>query len=168
MRLKYILFAVLLLGISNLSANYTLENLPNPGDFSVHRPPTFSPKKIQNLLLPLNKDIITTLQDQYNQGPNFAGHYTIVSLGCGDDCQALWIFNSKTGDLISHIMSHYGSQYSLSSKLLVVNVPSAEAKGYYNISRSSPYWENLQTEYYVIEENRLRPIFKAPMAALLK
>ena len=149
-------------------SGYSLNNLPNPGDFPAHRPPSFSAKGIQDLLFPMNKDLITTLQSQYNKGANFAGHYTVVSIGCGEDCETLWIFNPKTGDIISHVISHYGSQYSLLSKLLVVNTPSAEAKGYYNISRFSPYWQNLQTEYYVIDGNSLRQIFKVPMAELLK
>lgn len=164
MRLKNILFAVLLLGGSTLSANYTIQNLPVPGDFPAHLRPAFEPKKIENLLMPMTKDFLDSIESEYEKGPNFAGHCTVVSMGCGEHCEDLWIFDPTTGDLITHIMSLYGSQYSLDSKLLVVNVPSAEAKAYYNNSKFSPYWSNLETQYYALEGNDLKPIFKAPMS----
>src|SRR5438105_1150903 len=43
-------------------------------------------------------------------GPNFAGHYTVVTWGCGTECQMHAILDGRTGQFISF---GYGSSMGL-------------------------------------------------------
>lgn len=85
------------------------------------------------------------------EGPNFAGHYTIVLWGCGSDCSGVAIVDAKTGQVfidpeLLEITTKVSQdspkiQFRLNSSLLVVegyrsygkiSQPSAIGKWYYN------------------------------------
>lgn len=53
---------------------------------------------------------------------NFAGHYIIVELSCGSDCQQHAIMDAMTGKILTvGLESNYGLKYDIKSALLVVN-----------------------------------------------
>jgi len=39
----------------------------------------------------------TVLRNQSKRGPNFAGHYTIVTIGCGTSCAGIAVIDAQTG-----------------------------------------------------------------------
>lgn len=55
-------------------------------------------------------------------GINFAGKYSIVTWGCGVDCQNSTIVDVSTGEIIEYgFITAYGLSYSKDSGLLIVN-----------------------------------------------
>lgn len=73
----------------------------------------------------------TVLKQQSKEGPNFAGHYTIVTIGCGTSCAGIAVIDTQTGHVFfpKNLRSvfwagwwhePYGPQFKLNSKLLIV------------------------------------------------
>ncbi len=68
----------------------------------------------------------STITEQSAEGPNFAGHYTVATWGCGTECQGFAIIDAITGEIveyepsIDHQVSE-GLSHSLDSNLLVLN-----------------------------------------------
>jgi hypothetical protein len=71
----------------------------------------------------------TMLRDGAREGPNFAGHYTVVTWGCGAGCQTVAIVDAMTGraffpaqlEQLGHaVMPDEPLQYRLDSSLLIV------------------------------------------------
>ncbi|CAN5356268.1 hypothetical protein BH20GEM2_BH20GEM2_11830 [soil metagenome] len=67
----------------------------------------------------------TALSRGAAEGPNFAGHYTVVTWGCGTMCQQLRIVDARTGRVYEGPISMLGVEYRLDSRLLVINPPQA-------------------------------------------
>ncbi len=98
------------------------------------------------------------LQDGMQKGPNFAGHYTIVTWGCGTSCQNSAIVDAKTGAVYTPgIMSEVGIKYKLNSRLLIVNPPENITEVY---GKNPPI--GIKSKYYRWENNRLIQ-FKPPI-----
>ncbi|HEY9744129.1 MAG TPA: hypothetical protein V6C90_26870 [Coleofasciculaceae cyanobacterium] len=95
------------------------------------------------------------LGDGAKEGPNFAGHYTVVLWGCGTGCQSLAIVNAKTGAVyMTGLSAEVGAKFQIDSKLLVINPPENMTEGY---GSNKPDW--LTSRYYVWENNRLVQIY---------
>lgn len=73
----------------------------------------------------------TVLEQQSTKGPNFAGHYTIVTIGCGTSCAGIAVVDAQTGDVyfpenLHHVFwsgwwqKPYGPEFKLMSRLLTV------------------------------------------------
>jgi hypothetical protein len=73
----------------------------------------------------------TVLKQQSKKGPNFAGHYTIVRIGCGTSCAKIAVVDAKTGHVyfpenLHHVFwagwwhDPYGPEFKLTSRLLTV------------------------------------------------
>jgi len=71
------------------------------------------------------------LRNQSKTGPNFAGHYTIVTISCGTSCAIIAVVDAQTGDVhfpqnLHHVFwaglwhKQYGPQFKLNSRLLIV------------------------------------------------
>src|SRR3990167_3664580 len=73
----------------------------------------------------------TVLTQGAQKGPNFAGHYTVVSFGCGTQCQDNWIIDAKTGTIYDRFSSVIGQTYRLDSTLMIVNPPEEQLKQAY-------------------------------------
>ena len=66
----------------------------------------------------------TLITKEYKNGPNFAGHYTVVQWGCGTGCQNLVIVDNLTGNILKgEIGSSYGIEYKKDSRLLIAMDP---------------------------------------------
>jgi hypothetical protein len=66
------------------------EDYPSPKDFTGKPAP---PK----LIHPQDRKFRTVIREGAAKGPNFAGHYTIVSWGCGGGCVSMAIVDSRDG-----------------------------------------------------------------------
>ena len=72
----------------------------------------------------------TMLRQRSKQGPNFAGHYTIVTIGCGTSCAGIAVVDAQTGHVyfpqnLHHVFwagwwhEPYGPEFKLTSRLLI-------------------------------------------------
>jgi len=74
----------------------------------------------------------TAIKEQAANGPNFAGHYTIIEIGCGAACAQFAVVDARTGDVLfqpfnlvygaedqRELQEKYDPQYRLNSRLLV-------------------------------------------------
>jgi hypothetical protein len=66
----------------------------------------------------------TQLGEGAPKGPNFAGHFTMVSWGCGTDCQAIMLIDASNGRVMqAPLVSELGQDFRKDSRLLVLNPP---------------------------------------------
>ena len=115
----------------------TLKGAPAPVDFNTY---------------PSASEYKEVLVSGAMKGPNFAGRYTVVSSGCGKDCDA--IVDAKTGRIILFgISSSFGIQYKKDSSLIVVNPPSQIPK---NVSAEDVM--GITTNYFNFENASLLPL----------
>lgn len=67
----------------------------------------------------------TRLREGAAEGPNFAGHFTIVSWHCGTDCQVLAVVDARSGAVtFAPFLSEFGQEFRIDSRLLITNPPS--------------------------------------------
>ncbi len=78
-------------------------------------PPDFSSN-------PNAKRFITRIKEGCEDGINFAGHYTLISWGCGSPCQSGVVVNRKNGRIFDGVDSTFGSKFKKDSKMIVINV----------------------------------------------
>jgi len=73
----------------------------------------------------------TAIREQAKEGPNFAGRFKIVEIGCGTSCVRIAVVNEETGEVYlprtPNLISWggwwhelYGPEYKINSRLLVV------------------------------------------------
>lgn len=82
--------------------------------------------------------------------PNFAGHYCIITWGCGSPCQQIAVVDSQTGTIyFAPFLSSIGSEFQLSSSLLIVNPPKIRL-AYINNSTDGTLapWQDFPSYYY--------------------
>jgi hypothetical protein len=53
----------------------------------------------------------TVIREGAKQGPNFAGHYTIVEWGCGTECIQAAVVDSRTGTVFQPPFGQKGDRY---------------------------------------------------------
>ena len=101
---------------------------------------------------PRAREYRTRIRDGASGGPNFAGHYTVVSWGCGTSCAVYVIVDAITGRVywppeISHgvELNVASPEFHLDSTLMVVaSCPPPEMYGYKNCSRNFYKWDRAQ------------------------
>ena len=92
----------------------------------------------------------TRLGEAAAKGPNFAGHMTVATWGCGTSCQAVALIDARNGRVHFGPTASLGVKHRLDSRLLVVNPPE-EIKDAYG--DKPPDWA--KSEYYVWNGSRL-------------
>ena len=70
---------------------------------------------------PKYKKFITRITNECKEGVNFAGHYTMVSWGCGSPCQRSAVVDRKTGEIFDGLETTYGIEFKKDSRLVVKN-----------------------------------------------
>ena len=113
---------------------------------------------------PNAKSYRTRLREGAAKGPNFAGHYSLVWWGCGNECQQVLIVDLNTGRVYGIsgepqlLQSSRGVDFKLTSSMLIVDPPCPED---YNpcvsLGRS-----DRPVRYYVMEDHGLRLIHQTP------
>jgi hypothetical protein len=73
---------------------------------------------------PRAREFRTMLRLGAAEGPNFAGHYTIVTWGCGTECQEVAVVDARTG-AVTFLpgIAELGVRFRRDSRLLAVNPP---------------------------------------------
>jgi len=109
----------------------------------------------------------TKLQEGAALGPNFAGRYSLVSWGCGTECQMIGIVDLPTGEVLGiegerHFpIASRGVEFRLSSKLLILDPPCSDL----HVSCESGASARTPVRYYRITETGLSLIFEASYLA---
>lgn len=82
-----------------------------------------------------------------SSGVNFAGKYSVVTWGCGVDCQVSTIVDVTNGSIIEYgIVSSYGLAYSPWSALFIVNPIE-------NIPIEVANEEGISSDFYILNKN---------------
>lgn len=112
---------------------------------------------------PQAKKFKTVLSNVYSKGPNFAGHYTIATWGCGSTCQLVAVMDHKDGKVFfPPYGTQVGSDFKLNSNLLITNPPEvldeyrATAEEHHSPLMS---WEQFSSKYYKWENNHFILIY---------
>lgn len=95
----------------------------------------------------------TRLREAAPGGPNFAGHMTVVTWGCGSSCQAVALIDARNGRVYFGPTASLGVKHRLDSRLLVVNPPEEIKEAY---GDKPPDWST--PDYYVWNNGRLAKI----------
>jgi hypothetical protein len=71
---------------------------------------------------PAAEQFRTRIEAGASEGANFAGHYTVVTWGCGTSCQNSAIIDTTTGRIVVYgIISSFGLGFRPESRLLITN-----------------------------------------------
>ncbi|MFD2247784.1 hypothetical protein [Pontibacter ruber] len=92
----------------------------------------------------------TALRDGLKQGVNFAGKYTVVTVGCGTSCQVHYVVDRESGKVLDKVQSSLGAAYNPNSSLFIVNPPDSTIN-YTACAQCTP-------EAYVFENGRFRKL----------
>ena len=161
-RSLYILVAALIIIGIFYSINRYIHNntpqldIPNFSDLEVNPEEisTASPAPIDLESDPIDQAFRTRLTEGAKEGPNFAGHYTIVEWGCGTMCSAFAIVDALTGQIYSvPCGTQAGLSFSENSRLLIIN-PFENIDKVYPGANLQPDW--LTTQYYEWQNNELK------------
>lgn len=96
----------------------------------------------------------TRLREAAPTGPNFAGHMTVTTWGCGTACQTVALIDARNGTVYIGPGSSAGVKHRLDSRLLIVNAPEDVKETWGD--RTPP--EHFTTGYYLWENGKLRKI----------
>jgi hypothetical protein len=99
----------------------------------------------------------TALSRGAAEGPNFAGHYTVVTWGCGTLCEEFMIVDARSGEVFDGRMTAVGVEHRLDSRLLLVNPPAAAAAAGCTLPACAPQylvWTGERLEALVRDEDR--------------
>ena len=98
----------------------------------------------------------TRLREDAREGPNFAGHYTVVFWGCGTGCAQLAVVDARTGKVFwpsleyMDIPDREGDPgYRLDSRLLIITQANYDVR------------QSFTAYFYLIDNNGLRLIRRA-------
>ncbi len=70
---------------------------------------------------PKYKRFINRITSECKEGINFAGHYTMVTWGCGSPCQRGAVVDRKTGKIYDGIETTYGVDFRKKSNMVIKN-----------------------------------------------
>jgi hypothetical protein len=120
---------------------------------------TFSgrPADVNLLSHPKARLFRTMLKLSAEKGPNFAGHYTIGTWGCGSDCRMLAVIDARSGRVyFAPFWVGIDATFRLDSALLIVNESETQRylEGEEMLDVYMPAW-------YVWRGNRFVQIFKS-------
>jgi hypothetical protein len=84
------------------------------------------------------------LRREASAGPNFAGAYRLVEIGCGTGCQAVFVISAATGRIYRlKDGATYGVSFRAESRLIVVEADPIH---------------KLPARYFVFEQGRFREV----------
>lgn len=96
------------------------------------------------------------IRAEVKKGANFAGHYTVVAIGCGTNCATHAIVDTQTGQLVAFgLPTTMGASFTVNSRLLILN-PKEGFPSFDQFSVSErdmrKEWSTITRQYYMIEE----------------
>lgn len=101
---------------------------PTFADYPAAEPGIATPAPVDLGSHPRAREFRTMLTRGAAEGPNFAGHYTVVTWGCGTMCQEFMIVDARTGRVHDGRTTALGVAYERGSDLLVINPPERGAE----------------------------------------
>ncbi len=122
---------------------------PNFADFYVTPSSVSNPAAPNFASNPAYANFRTAITNGAKNGPNAAGHYTLVSWGCGTSCQNSVAVDSLTGEIIALPGTSSGIQGKLDSSLLIANPEAWPEQG-------------IWPAYYVLANGKLTLIYAQP------
>ena len=132
-------------------------NIPQFKDFPVSETYHGTPAPVDLNSSPIGHTFRTVLTAGAKTGPNFAGHYTIVTWGCGSTCQDFAVADAKTGKIYDvPFGSENGTEFRLDSRLLIVNPLGYDKGG----DGSVADWVRIQYYEWTGEEFKLLEAYK--------
>ncbi len=135
----------------------TDKRLPRFEDFPIPEQFKGTPAPVDFLSHPSAPKFKTRLTEGAKEGPNFAGHYTIVSWGCSTNCQSIAVVDAKTGTAyFAPFVAAIGSEFRIDSNLFIVN-PYNEIKEVYDVKIPPLFY----SAYYKWENNQFIEIYDA-------
>ena len=141
------------LGVSALAQQ---KRWPNFTDYPVITRYGDKPAPVNISSHPLAKVFRTKLREGAKKGPNFAGHYTVVTWGCSTDCESVAIVDARNGKVFfPPFATVFGVDFRLDSNLFI-NEPASKIPKDYNPMFTSPL--GVKTQYYIWRNNRFTPI----------
>ena len=138
-------------------------------------PPRFeqypAPKNFKGKPAPVNlashkeaRRFRTNLRNSAQEGPNFAGHYTVVTWGCGTACMVFAVVDARTGRVYFPNFAVYmgasdeAIRYRLDSKLFIADdAPDPQENATAPPGRKTNYykWENNRFVLIYTEKGKL-------------
>ena len=101
----------------------------------------------------------TVLREGAAEGPNFAGHFTVVTWHCGSDCQEVAVVNARTGRVyFAPFTTSADSDFRLDSRLFIANPPDGILL-HFGVESESPARSRLQSSYYEWKRDHFEPIY---------
>jgi len=110
-------------GVASAESLSCPADLPRLADYAVDSIFRGKPAAVDFTSDPDSREYRTVLTRAAARGPNFAGHYTIATWGCGSPCQSNVILDAGTGRIVASFNSNVGAAYRVDSRLLIVNPP---------------------------------------------
>lgn len=105
------------------------------------RPVDFGSHKAARALRP---DLRAVIRDEVAKGPNFAGRFRLVTVGCGTACQAVFAIDLRTGRMYATPKpATAGVAFRRGSRLVRLNADPAH---------------DMAALYYVFRDGRFRPV----------
>ena len=147
------------------SIDYSVINTELP-QFKQYKCSSKKFKKAKKVNLESNKDakkFRTVLNNGFKGEANFAGHFIIVSHGCGTMCQQHWVIDQKDGTIKDCLQTSIGAEFKNDSNLLILNpiVPSMKDDiKYYNKESDIEYplWKGEKSVYLTWDNNKFNTI----------
>jgi hypothetical protein len=161
---RFFFFVVcIILDLLILAPVHATETPPQFNDFKV-KVYKGKPKGVLLRSHPEGRNFRTVLRQGAKDGPNFAGHYTIIQHGCGTMCQVNWIVNAKTGRICERFSSSFGIQYQKDSTLIILNPPTPDLINNFKINQQKgelPFWSGtIKTVYAEWNGKSLKPLLE--------
>jgi len=98
------------------------------------------PTNIDYSFLPESENFKTRTEESVKEGANFAGHFNVVTWGCGTDCFGYSIVDMNNGKVIEYSPVHEGyhlGHFSVDTKYLIHNpVFAGEDRNYYELTKN--------------------------------
>jgi len=144
--MKKLFVAVFFLLACAIGRSYADEQVPRFDDFPVKEAFKGKPAKVK-IVSPQDHKFATRLRELSGQLPNFAGHYTLASWGCGSSCIQTVAIDAKTGNVVWlpftvccwDVDINEPIEFKRNSSLIVVHGSRNEAGGgvyYYRLEQS--------------------------------
>jgi ankyrin repeat protein len=127
---------------------------PQFEDFPLARIYKGAPARVDLSSNPITREYRTRIREGTRKGTNFAGHFTVVSWGCGSNCETIAIVDALTGRVYDGIGDERGADYKINSSLIIAD-PGRPA----DVNGDDPTTK-LPVRYYVWQENHFTLIYE--------
>ena len=131
--------------------------IPDFRDFPVRENFDGAPAVLSSEKMASFRDFQSDFEAAIADGPDFAGHFKIVLLGCGTGCQRVFVVNVISSDIAeAPFQTSVGAEYQGDSALLIANPVSVVSAVY---GDEKPDW--IRTTYYVWSAGEFVPVFES-------